>query len=434
MSIPVSSVAESDARTAAAPSAPADGSAWETHWSLTVMLLLGLIGIIDAAIIGALITPLKQEFLLSDEQLARLSSVFSFAGMVGAPLFGWFASRHGRRTTIVIGAIIWSIGSIASGGAGGLASLLLWRALTGFGEAAYNGLAPSWLADLYRPQARPLVMAAYMVKNKIGTAVALALGGWAATRWGWEAAFLIAGVPGLLVALLLLQAKEPSAGVTDGLRLGGVGPRRVGFREGLSVLRYPGFVIHTVATLFFFAGMIGQGWIPAYLHRTYGTANQEASLFLAQVLLYTLPAGLLGGFLAGRYLRSRAWVFPAFMIATMALASAQLFMAYTLGDERLAHWLIGTGTATFGLGMGPMTTLTMETVPPSLRPYATFLFVPVQGIFGIVVAQGFGVASDAYGLDNAILISPAGYLAAGLVWLVFLVWWKASRSRQSAYY
>lgn len=413
--------------------ASAQAADWETHWSLAVLLLLGLVSVIDAGIIGALITPLKQEFGLSDEQLARLSSVFGLAGMVGAPLFGWFASRHGRRATLVIGTVIWSVGSIASGLAGGLVSLLVWRALTGFGEAAYNGLAPSWLADLYRPGARPLVMAAYMVKNKVGTAVALALGGWAAARWGWEAAFLIAGVPGLLVALLLLHAKEPTPGVSDGLAAPVV-RQRIGFREGLSVLRYPGFAIHTVASLFFFAGMTGQGWIPAFLHRSYGTSNQEASLFLAQVLLFTLPAGLVGGFVAGRYLRKRGWAFPAFLVVTMLLAAAQLYVAYHVHDEQLTRWLIGTATATFGLSMGPMTTLTMETVPPAMRPYATFLLIPVQGVFGILVTQGFGVASDAWGLANAMLISPAGYLAAGVVWLVFLGWWKAGRGRQSVYY
>ncbi|MFT4103223.1 MAG: MFS transporter [Burkholderiaceae bacterium] len=431
MSPPASIAIESD--DASAVAVPAGAAAWQTHGSLALMLLLGLVGVVDMTITGALITPLKQAFALSDEQLARLTSVFNFAGMVGAPVFGWFASRHGRKASIVLGAVVWSIGSIASGFAGGLTSLLLWRALTGFGEAAYNGLAASWLADLYRPRARPLVMAAYMVKNKVGVAVAMALGGWAAARWGWEAAFLIAGAPGLLFALLLARVREPVAGVTDG-EPPLAAPRRIGFREGLVVLRHPGFVIHTVAVLLFYVGMIGQSWIPAFLHRAYDIDNKTASLYLAQVMLYTLPAGLIGGFLAGRYLRAQAWAFPLFLAATMLLAAAQLWLAYSVHDEQLTRWLIGTATATFGLSMGPMTTLSMETVPPALRPHATFLFVPVLGIATILAAQALGLASDAFGLDRAILISPAGYLGAGLVWLVFLGWWKTGRARQSIYY
>lgn len=416
-----------------APAAGAKGAAttdWTTHWSLTVMLLLGVVNIIDATIIGALLTPLKQEFGLSDEQLARLSSVFTFAGMVGAPIFGYFASRFGRKATIVVGAVVWSIGSIASGFSGGLVSLLLWRALTGFGEAAYNGLAPSWLADLYRPKWRSLVMSSYMVKNKVGAAIALALGGWAAAHYGWSGAFVIAGLPGLALAALLAFAKEPLPGASDGQ----ANARRVSFREGLAVVRYPGFLIHTAAVVLFFVGMSGQTWIPAYLHRVYGLPNKEASLFLAQVLMFTLPAGLIGGYVSSRYLRSRAWAFPAFLVSTMILAALLLFTAYSTRDLLLTQWLIGAATTSFGLAMGPMSTLSMETIPPQLRPHATFLTVPVHGVLAIIVSQSFGMLSDRYGLHQAIFISPFGYLAAALTWLAFLVWRGRKASTANAYY
>jgi len=404
---------------------------WSAHGALALLLLLGVVNVVDASIIGALITPLKQAFGLSDEELARLSSVFSFAGMVGAPVFGYLASRFGRKVSIVAGALIWSVGSIASGFAGGLASLLLWRALTGFGEAAYHGLAPSWLADLYRPQWRSLVMSSYMVKNKIGAALALALGGWAAANYGWSGAFVIAGVPGIALALLLSRSREPLAGASDGAP---VGARRLRFREGLAVLRYPGFVIHTVAVFLFYAGMTGQTWIPAYLHRVYALPNKEASVFLAQVLMFTLPAGLVGGYVSSRYLRTRAWAFPAFLIATMALATILLFAAYTSRDLVSTELLIGAATASFGLSMGPMTTLSMETVPPQLRPFATFLTVPVQGLLMIVVGQGFGLLSDRHGLDQAIFVSPFGYLAAAAAWVVFLIWHRRQPGVAASYY
>lgn len=405
---------------------------WRTHWSLAVMLLLGVVNVMDLSIIGSLLTPLKQEFGLSDEQLARLSSGFTFAGMLGAPLFGWLNSRIGRKATIVTGALVWSLGSVATGFAGGLVSLLLWRALTGFGEAAYNGLAPSWLADLYRPKWRSLVMSSYMVKNKIGAAVALALGGWATARYGWSVAFVLAGLPGLALVLLLAFAKDPVAGETDGVAEDAA--RRVSFLEGLAVLRYPGFLLHTLAVLLFYGGMTGQTWIPAYLHRFYDLSNKDASLVVAQVLLYTLPAGLVGGYLSSRFLRTRAGAFPAFLVVTNTLAAGLLFAAYSTRNLLLTELLIGAATATFGLAMGPMSTLSMETIPPRLRPYASVLTVPVMGLFMIVVAQVFGATSDAFGLHDAMFISPAGYLASALAWLVFLVWRARKRSSLAAYY
>jgi predicted MFS family arabinose efflux permease len=405
---------------------------WATHWSLAVMLLLGVVHVMDATIIGSLLTPLKQEFGLSDEQLARLSSVFTFAGMVGAPVFGWLTARIGRKSALVAGVVVWSVGSMATGLAGGLVGLLLWRALTGFGEAAYTGLAPSWLADLYRPKWRSLVMSTYMVKNKIGVAVALALGGWAAARYGWNGAFVLAGVPGLALVVLLVFAKEPVAGATDGLSA--TADSRVTFRQALAVVRYPGFLLHTLAVVLFYAGMNGQTWIPAYLHRVYDLPNKEASMIVAQVLLYTMPAGLIGGYLSSRYLRSRAWAFPALLIVATALAAVMLLVAYISRDLLLTELLIGAATATFGLAMGPLSTLSMETVPPQLRPYATFFSVPVLGVSGIAVSQSFGMLSDHYGLQVAIFMSPAGYLASAVAWLAFLIWRGRKASTLNAYY
>jgi predicted MFS family arabinose efflux permease len=418
-------------RAAAAPERAA-GVDWATHWSLAVMLMLGVVNVMDLSIIGSLLTPLKQEFGLSDEQLARLSSAFTCAGMVAAPLFGWLTSRIGRKATIVAGAIVWSLGSMATGFAGGLLSLLLWRALTGFGEAAYTGLAPSWLADLYRPKWRSLVMASYMVKNKIGAAVALALGGWAAARFGWNMAFVLAGLPGLVLVGLLAFAKDPVAGESDGVAAESA--RRVSFRQGLAVLRYPGFLLHSLGVLLFYGGMTGQTWIPAYLHRVYDLSNKDASLVLAQVLLYTTPAGLVGGWFSSRFLRARAGAFPVFLVATMTLAAGLLFAAYTTRDLLLTERLIGAATATFGLAMGPMSTLSMETIPPRLRPYASVLTVPALGLFMIVVSQAFGAASDHYGLANAIFISPAGYLASAGAWLAFLAWRGRKQSTLHADY
>lgn len=401
----------------------------QTHWSLGLMLLLGVINVIDSGIIAALITPIKEEFLLTDEQIARLSSVFTFSGMVAAPLFGYLAGRFGRKFTILTGALIWSLASIGSGFATGLVSLLLWRGLTGFGEAAYHGLAPSWLADLYRPRWRALVFAAYMIKNKIGTAIALALGGWAAARYGWQTAFLIAGLPGLVLVLAMLWLKEPVAGAADGQ----ASRRKIGFAEGLQVFRHPGFVIHTLGVFLFMAAMTGQAWIPSYLHRVFDISNKQASLFLAQLLLYTLPAGLVGGYLSSRYLRRSAIGFPLFLAFTMLAAAGLMTVAYSSRDLTTVQWLIGAATASFGMSMGPMATLSMETIPPALRPHATFLVVPLQGVFLIIASQLYGVLSDRFGLQQAIFLTPAGYLSAGLVWVAFVLWHRRAQLNSTYY-
>lgn len=136
---------------------PADAASsrdWGAHASLILLLALGVVCVMDAMIIASLLTPIKNEFGFSDEQIGRLSSLFTLAGIVGAPVFGFLANRLGRKVVLLAGVLLWSVAAAATGLAEGFAGLLLWRIVTGFGEAAYNSLAPSWLADLYRPKWR----------------------------------------------------------------------------------------------------------------------------------------------------------------------------------------------------------------------------------------------------------------------------------------
>jgi MFS family permease len=247
---------------------------------LGVLMLLGVVCVIDSAILGSLLTPIKADWGLSDEQLGRLASSFTVAGLVGAPLFALLANRIGRKATLLAGVVIWSPASVASGFAGGVAALLFWRVLTGFGEAAYNGRVPSWLADLYRPRWRNLVFSLYMLRNKIGAALALVIGSWVAERYDWQVALWVSGIPGLLLALGLLPLREPSPGQSEGMVASLQRPR---LRASLQVFRHAGFLLHLAWLSLFWIAMNGQFWIPAYLHRVYGLTNPQAAGFMAQV-------------------------------------------------------------------------------------------------------------------------------------------------------
>ncbi|WP_079437479.1 MFS transporter [Zoogloea sp. LCSB751] len=403
---------------------------WAAHASLALLLALGVVCVMDAMIIASLLTPIKNEFGFSDEQIGRLSSLFTFAGIVGAPVFGFLANRLGRKAVLLTGVLLWSVAAAATGLAEGFAGLLLWRIVTGFGEAAYNSLAPSWLADLYRPKWRNLVFSLYMLKNKIGAALALAVGGWVAAQYGWRAAFFVAGVPGLALALALVWVREPELGGSEARAAGGAKAERPDFRASLAVFRSPGYVLHGAALVFFFTAMSVQMWIPAFLHRVHGLANQQASAFLAQTLLFTLPAGLIGGYLSSLLLRPYRWGFPAFLSSTSVIAAAAFTLAYTTADLALAQILIVAAIASFGLSAGTLTTLVVETVPPRLRnSAAAFSVVLTSGVAGVIGPELVGILSDRYSLATAVLVAPACYLAAGLVWLGLAVAIKLSPAR-----
>jgi len=397
-----------------APAAWFDREDTRTSLSLSLILALGVVCMFDQGIIGALLTPIKTSLRLSDEQFARIAAVFTVAGMAGAPIFGWLGNRFGRRRVLFAGIVIWSLASIGSGFAGGIAVLLVWRGLTGFGEASYQSLAPSWLADLYRPKWRNVVFSLYMLRNKVGGALAFGIGGWLATRYDWQTAFIVSGVPGLGLALLLLLVKEPRPGESDGAA---EGARPLSFRQGLVVFRHTGYVLHLFALTLFFIGMTTQMWVPSYLTRTFQVPNGAASGFLSAVLLYTLPAGLIGGYLSSLLLRQVRGGFAGFLSGTSLVTAVVFWFAYTSNDLATAKTLVVVAIAVFGFSAGTLTTLIVETVPPDLRASAaSFSALLTGGISGIVGPELIGILSDAYGLRTALCVGLTGYAAAGIGW------------------
>ena len=411
------------------PSPEAQGWQQSSHLSLAFIWMLGVVCVLDSAIISSLLTPIKAEFGFSDEQMGRFSSMFTLAGIIGAPIMGTLANRFSRKTVLLIGATVWSVASLSTGLATGFVGLLFWRVLTGFSEAAYNTVAPGWLADLYRPRWRNVVFSLYMLRNKIGTAAALALGSLLASEYGWRTAFFVAGLPGIVLVLLLLNVKEPTIGAMDGVQQEKAATDKLGVRESLAVFRYPAYILHTIALLLFFVAMSVQIWIPAYLHRVFALTNPQASGFLAQVLLYTLPMGLLGGYFSSLVLRQYRWGFPLFLACTSILASLAFSLAYS--SPTLSHAQVGiiAGIAAFGFSAGTLTTLIVETVPPYLRNSAmAYSIVLTSGLAGVIGPELVGQLSDRYTLGVAMYVAPVAYASAGIVWLVLALWLARSQS------
>jgi MFS transporter, Spinster family, sphingosine-1-phosphate transporter len=294
--------------------------------------------------------------------------------------------------------------------------------LVGFGGISYLVLAPSWIADLYAPKWRNFVFTVYHLKNRVGVSLSLFLGAFIAARYDWHVAFLFTGVATLVLIFFILLVREPKPGESDGHVE--AAPKQHTLRESLTVFQYPGFVLHVLAFAFFAVGMHGQQWVPAYLYRTFHISNQAASSFLGDLLLGTIPIGLLAGWLTGFFSLHRYRGGYAFFLGiTSSLAALAFFVAYTattLADAKL--WLTVAFTV-FALSVGSLTTLIVETVPPRLRTSAASYSPLITGIIaGVVVAELWGVISDRYGLGRAILLAPTGYLLGGLLWLALAFW------------
>jgi MFS family permease len=202
---------------------------------LALLTALNFLNFIDRAVIAAVLTPMKQELALSNAQAGALNTAFLIGFFLTCPLFGARADKGARKQMIVLGVLIWSVATVASGLATGFWSLLAARIVVGVGEASFTAMAPTIIDDITPPERKGSALSVFYLAIPLGYAMGYILGGAIAKQWearmghdliaGWRAAFLIVGGPGIALALTCLAIAEPprkllhaQAKLIDGLR------------------------------------------------------------------------------------------------------------------------------------------------------------------------------------------------------------------------
>jgi MFS family permease len=185
---------------------PLDGALW----LLTVLYVLC---IIDRQILNILAEPIARELGLSDTQIGLMAGLAfaAFYTVLGIPL-ARYADRPGsnRVGLMTICLFIWSGMTAVSGLAQNFIQLCLARMGVGVGEAGCTPAAHSMIADLYPADRRSSAMSVYGLGQPVGVVLGSMIGGLVAHQWGWRAAFMVVGIPGILLALLMpILLKDP---------------------------------------------------------------------------------------------------------------------------------------------------------------------------------------------------------------------------------
>jgi MFS family permease len=196
---------EARARERGAPT----GYAW---YALGLLTCVNAINFIDRNVVFALFEPIKLELELTDTELGWLGSAYIVVFSLAAVPLGILSDLKSRRAVMAGGVMLWS----AFTGLGGLArqywQLLLCRAMVGIGEAAYSPAAQSLLADYFPLNRRALALGVFWSGVAVGGVGGIWLGGELAHLYGWRAAFLAVGLPGLVLATLTALLRDPIRG------------------------------------------------------------------------------------------------------------------------------------------------------------------------------------------------------------------------------
>src|SRR6266404_9496685 len=186
-------------------------------WLLSILTGLNLLNYLDRFVLNAVRTPLAADFKIGYGDSGRTVTAFMIGYFVTAPFFGYLGDRFSRKWLIAFGIFVWSLGTLLTGFATGFAMLLVFRVLVGLGEASYATISPSLISDAFPAGRRNNALTIFYVAIPVGAALGYLVGGEFSAHWSWRHAFIWAGLPGLLMALVLLPFQEPQRGLAEGL-------------------------------------------------------------------------------------------------------------------------------------------------------------------------------------------------------------------------
>jgi MFS family permease len=310
------------------------------RYVLGLLVVVYTFNFIDRQILAILLPAIKAEFGVTDTILGFLAgSAFAlFYATLGVPI-ALLADRWNRRNLIALALAIWSGMTALSGVAANIVHLALARIGVGIGEAGCSPPAHSMISDLYGPGERSTAMGIFTLGISAGIMIAYLAGGWVAENIGWREAFLIVGLPGLVLALLVrFTVREPVRGQSDGKLDGTARPGIVGVARFL--LRRKSFLHLAVGSgLASFIGYAVISFFPTFLFRSHGMNLSEIGVWLGIILGTAGGLGFAGGGYVADKLGRRgqryalwgvagatmlAWVFhfPVFLVGNPHLALA----------------------------------------------------------------------------------------------------------------
>ncbi|MCB2109060.1 MAG: MFS transporter, partial [Rhodobacteraceae bacterium] len=403
------------------PPYPPSGTAW---YVVVVLTLAYIASFLDRQIMALMVQPIKRDLGISDTEMSLLLGLAFgiFYTILGFPI-GRLADRASRRNIVVAGITLWCFMTAACGLAKNYTMLFLARIGVGVGEASLTPSALSMISDYFPKERRGRALSVYNAGVGLGAAVAMILGGqvieYVSTQppfvlpvigqlYAWQTVFLVVGLPGLAIALLLMTVKEPYR--RDKMKSADGSAGEIPIREvfGFAGKRWRSFGSHFVGmSVVTIIGYAYFSWLPTTFIRTWGWSIGQISLAYGLIMLVAVPIGVnAGGWLADRFyqqghkdahMRSNLvgaltfFIPPSIFVTLMPTPEWALFVLVfsSIGGA----WVTATGAAAL-----------MMISPNQLRAQVSAMYYFVISLLGLTVGpSAVAIVTDFVFKDEAAL-------------------------------
>ena len=363
-------------------------------WFVAVLIVAYTFSYIDRTILTLMVKPIRASLQISDVQLSLLHGLaFAlFYTFMGIPI-GRLVDRYRRTTIVAIGVAIWSLATALCGFAATFGMMFAARVLVGIGESTLSPAAYSMLADKFSGKKLVRALAFYQSAIYLGPAIATFFGGVLLGKlepldgaFGhfepWQLVFVLVGLPGLLIALLVVTLREPA---------------RQGAGAEVAMPSFPAVLAHMRERIgaygLLILGLCLQSimwngttfWIPEHLKRAYNWTSSEVAWSYGPVIaICGVAGGLTGGWLAG-WLRDKGRSDSNVLIGVIAAAGACpfAFAAPLMPSGQASLVLIGLFLFMGAMPYGGAAAAFQEITPNRMRGQVSAVYLFWLNLAGI---------------------------------------------------
>jgi len=392
-------------------------------YAVFILLLAYILSFVDRIIMSLLVIPIQSDLGISDTQMGLLMGLaFAiFYVAIGIPI-AKLSDQKSRRIIVSIGIFLWSVMTAACGLAKSFAHLFIARVGVGVGEATLSPAAYSMIADYFSENKLGRAIAVYQSGALFGGGLAFIIGGIVVNfavnadsitlpiigvLKPWQIAFIVVGLPGVLMALVMLTVKEP---------------RRTGMKEefGKSVSVRDTVIFVVTNWKVYMAVFVGFGmlaipittvftWFPTYLQRVHEATIAESGRVLGLILFFLSSSGVLfGGWLVD-YLKSKNYQDSFFRVGLMAAVLPVPFSLFVSSltnlDTTIALLCPFVFFASMPLAVGP---IVLQIISPNqLRAQMAAIYMLFMNLLTAAIATtGVGFITD-YLLHNDLAVGQS---------------------------
>ncbi len=371
--------------------------AWYVVFILT---LANISSFIDRQILSLLVGPIKRDLHLSDMQMGLLMGLsFALFYTLFGVVIGRFADKFNRRNIIIAGVTVWSLMTAMCCGVRNYGQFFAARMGVGVGEATLGPSAYSIISDYFPRNRLARALSTYSMGIFIGSGLAILIGAGLISRlpttgmvhvpimgdiFPWQMLFIYIGLPGILIALLMLTIKEPAR--KDMIKKENV-EKDLSLEEALAVIwaqRKVYFNISLGASFTAFVSYGSSGWIPTYFQRTFGWSMREVGFKYGLIVtIFSALGVLVGGWLADRYVKRGVLdgkVRVGFISGIAILLSSFNFL---LSDPNMILLSLAFPAFFLSFAFGASVAAVQEIMPNRVRALASSIFLFFVNIIGL---------------------------------------------------